>query len=29
MQTFDPHKHYGASSARFFNYINLCLAKQI
>jgi len=23
--TFDPYKHYGASSARFFNYINLCL----
>ena len=28
MQTFDPHKHYGASSARFFNYINLCLANK-
>lgn len=25
MQTFDPHKHYGANSARFFNYINLRL----
>ena len=22
------HKHYGASSARFFNYINLCLANK-
>jgi hypothetical protein len=28
VQTFDPHKHYGASSARFFNYINLCLANR-
>ena len=28
VQTFDPHKHYGASSARFFNYINLCLANK-
>lgn len=28
MQTFDPHKHYGASSARFFNYINLCPANK-
>lgn len=25
VQTFDPHKHFGANSARFFNYINLCL----
>jgi hypothetical protein len=25
VQTFDPRKHYGANSARFFNYINLCL----
>jgi hypothetical protein len=28
VQTFDPHKHYGASSARFFNYINLCLGNR-
>jgi hypothetical protein len=28
VQTFDPHKHYGANSARFFNYINLCLANK-
>ena len=28
MQTFDPHKHYGANSARFFNYINLCLGNK-
>lgn len=28
VQTFDPRKHYGASSARFFNYINLCLANK-
>lgn len=28
VETFDPHKHYGASSARFFNYINLCLANR-
>jgi hypothetical protein len=28
VQTFDPYKHYGASSARFFNYINLCLANK-
>jgi hypothetical protein len=28
VQTFDPHKQYGASSARFFNYINLCLANK-
>jgi hypothetical protein len=28
VQTFDSHKHYGASSARFFNYINLCLANK-
>jgi hypothetical protein len=26
--TFDPYKHYGASSARFFNYINLCLGNR-
>lgn len=26
--TFDPLRHYGASSARFFNYINLCLANK-
>lgn len=25
VQTFDPHKHYGASSARFFSYVNVCL----
>ena len=28
VQTFDPQKHYGASSARFFNYINLCLGNK-
>ena len=28
VQTFDPHKHHGANSARFFNYINLCLANK-
>lgn len=28
VQTFDPHKHHGASSARFFNYINVCLANK-
>ena len=28
MQTFDPHKHFGANSARFFNYINLCLGNK-
>jgi hypothetical protein len=28
VQTFDPNKHYGASSARFFNYINLCLGNK-
>jgi hypothetical protein len=28
VQTFDPIKHYGANSARFFNYINLCLANK-
>jgi hypothetical protein len=28
VQTFDPHKHYGANSARFFNYINLCLGSK-
>jgi hypothetical protein len=26
--TFDPLRHYGASSARFFNYINLCLGNR-
>ena len=29
VQTFDPCKHHGANSARFFNYINLCLGKQV
>ncbi|MGH9739386.1 MAG: hypothetical protein ACRD4X_12505 [Candidatus Acidiferrales bacterium] len=29
VQTFDPEKHYGASSARFFNYVNLCLANKL
>lgn len=29
VQTFDPNKHYGASSARFFNYINLCLGNKL
>lgn len=28
VQTFDPCKHHGANSARFFNYINLCLANK-
>lgn len=28
VQTFDPHKHHGANAARFFNYINLCLANK-
>jgi len=28
VQTFDPCKHHGANSARFFNYINLCLANR-
>jgi hypothetical protein len=28
VQTFDPHKQYGASAARFFNYINLCLGNK-
>jgi hypothetical protein len=28
VQTFDPVKHYGANSARFFNYINLCLGNK-
>jgi hypothetical protein len=28
VQTFDPHKHFGANSARFFNYINLCLGNK-
>ncbi len=28
VQTFDPIKHYGANSARFFNYINLCLGNK-
>jgi hypothetical protein len=29
VQTFDPNKHYGANSARFFNYINLCLGNKL
>jgi len=29
VQTFDPHKHYGANAARFFNYINLCLGNKL
>ena len=28
VQTFDPHKHYGANQARFQNYLNLCLANK-
>jgi hypothetical protein len=28
VQTFDPHKHYGANQARFQNYINLCLTNK-
>jgi hypothetical protein len=28
VQTFDPHKHYGANTARFFNYVNLCLGNK-
>lgn len=28
VQTFDPRKHYGANSARFFNYINGCLGNK-
>ena len=28
VQTFDPRKHHGANSARFFNYINLCLGNK-
>jgi hypothetical protein len=28
VQMFDPHKHFGANSARFFNYINLCLGNK-
>jgi hypothetical protein len=28
VETFDPHKHYGASRARFFNYVNVCLANR-
>jgi hypothetical protein len=28
VQTFDPHKHHGSNSARFFNYINLCLGNR-
>ena len=28
VQTFDPHKHYGANEAQFRNYINLCLANK-
>jgi hypothetical protein len=29
VQTFDPSKHHGANSARFFNYINLCLGNKL
>jgi hypothetical protein len=29
VQTFDPCKHHGANSARFFNYINLCLGNKL
>lgn len=29
VQTFDPCKHHGASSARFFNYVNLCLGNKL
>lgn len=29
VQTFDPNKHYGANSARFFNYLNLCLRNKL
>jgi hypothetical protein len=29
VQTFDPRKHHGANSARFFNYINLCLGNKL
>jgi hypothetical protein len=28
VQTFDPVKHHGANSARFFNYINLCFGNK-
>ena len=28
VQTFDPHKHYGANQARFQNYLNLCLTNK-
>jgi hypothetical protein len=28
VQTFDPRKQFGASSARFFNYVNLCLTNK-
>jgi len=28
VQSFDPHKHYGANSARFFSYINRCLGNK-
>jgi hypothetical protein len=28
VQTFDPHRHYGANQARFQNYLNLCLANK-
>ena len=28
VQTFDPHKHYGANQARFQNYVNLCLSNK-
>jgi hypothetical protein len=29
VQTFDPKRHYGANSARFFNYINICLGNKL
>jgi hypothetical protein len=29
VQTFDPVKHYGATQARFQNYVNLCLANKL
>jgi len=28
VQTFDPHKHYGANQARFQSYVNLCLTNK-
>ncbi len=28
LQTFDPVKHYGATEARFRNYVNLCLTNK-